>query len=545
MVGLPDSKGRIGHPPGELKQKMKKMKTQKMKNRSLVMGVAIAILALLSFTHEVKSQDEKTSTSYTVNRGVHSITHSNSQGRFQMEYEGKIEFSDDDKSIKSISRGGYLLIRKTTFGDRREVLAEPNADGTINYEYRVGRNRVDWGKEGQEFLANVLIEVIRTTGMGAEGRVARFYKAGGVNAVMQELSHIKSDHVSRIYLDVLMDNHQLSSKELVGVAGYITKEFDSDYYISEIFKNHGDKFLKSQEATSAFLDVIRRMDSDHYITAILKRMLREDLDAASISKVLQAASNMDSDHYKTEVLKELLDRRDLDNKTVDLIIQAAADIDSDHYATIILKDALDRPNLSDVAFNNLMNSVAKVDSDHYVTETFRSMLRNRDVSDKVVEAIMSRIEYMDSDHYRTLILNDLFENQKISDKYFESLLRTVTDMDSDHYASQVLTKLLRNKDISDETYSKVLARVADIDSDHYKVTIIKDVMRGQLTKSHMISLLKVANDIDSDYYKSEVLKGACEAVRTLNDDQIKDEYRSVARGIRSDTYYGRVARCID
>lgn len=96
--------------------------------------------------------------------------------RLNLEYEGEIVFTDDDKAIKSISRGGYLLIRKTTFGDRREVLAEPNSDGSINYEYRVGRSRQDWGKEGQEFLANVLIEVIRTTGMGAESRVERFYK---------------------------------------------------------------------------------------------------------------------------------------------------------------------------------------------------------------------------------------------------------------------------------------------------------------------------------------------------------------------------------
>lgn len=511
------------------------------------MGVAIAALALLSFTHELKSQDIKasTSTSYSINRGVHTITHRNSQGRFQLEYEGEIELSDDDKSIKSISRGGYFWIRKTTFGDRREVMAEPSSDGTINYEYRVGRSRQEWGKEGQDFLANVLIEVIRTTGMGAEGRVERFYKSGGVKAVMQELGNIESDNVSRIYLDVLMDNHELTGKDLVEVASYITKAMDSDYYIAELFKNHGDKFLKNSEATSAFLDAIGRMDSDHYISTILGRMLKEDLDSESVGKVLKAASRMDSDHYKTEVLKELLDRRDLDNTAVDQIITAAADIDSDHYATIILRDALDRPNLTDEAFNNLMNAVSRIDSDHYVTETFRSMLRNRDVSDKVVEAIMERLEYMDSDHYRTVILTDLFENQKISEKYFESLLRTVTDMDSDHYASQILAKLLKNKDLSDATYTKVLSKVADIDSDHYKVTIMKDVMRGNLSKTHMMSLLKVAANIDSDYYKSEILRGACDAIRDLNDDKIKDEFRSVARSIRSDTYYGRVARCID
>lgn len=521
------------------------MKTQKMKNRSLVMGVAIAILALLSFSHDVQSQVSKTSTSISVNRGVHTVSHKSGNQRLNLEYEGEIVFTDDDKAIKSISRGGYLLIRKTTFGDRREVLAEPNSDGTINYEYRVGRSRQDWGKEGQEFLANVLIEVIRTTGMGAESRVERFYKKGGVSAVMEEVNLIRNDHVSKIYLDALMENHDLKSKELVNVAAYITKEIDSDYYISELFKDHGDKFLKNAESTSAFLDAVARMDSDHYVSIILKRMLREDLDSDAMAKVLKAASGMDSDHYKTEVLKQLLDRRDLDDKTVDLIVKSASDIDSDHYATIILKDALDRPNLSDEAFNNLMNAISRIDSDHYVTETFRSMLRQREVSDKVVAAVMDRIEYMDSDHYRRVILNDLFQNKQVSEKHFESLLRTVADMDSDHYASEILSSLLKDQQLSQELYTKVLDRVANIDSDHYKVKILKDVIKGDLTKNHMMSLLKAADNIDSDYYKSEVLRGACDSVRKLNDDQVKDEFRSVARSIRSDTYYGRVARCID
>jgi hypothetical protein len=58
------------------------------------------------------------------------------------------------------------------------------------------------------------------------------------------------------------------------------------------------------------------------------------------------------------------------------------------------------------------------------------------------------------------------------------------------------------------------------------------------------SLLELADYIGSDYYKSEVLREACRQVKAST-DEVKDIYRKVARGIRSDTYYGRVARCID
>lgn len=512
--------------------------------RSLLLGVAVALLALFSATHELKAQN--TSTSISVSRGVKSITHKSGSQRLNIEYDGDIAFTDDDKAIKSISRGGYLLIKKTTFGDRREVLAEPNRDGTINYEYRVGRRRQEWGKEGQEFLANVLIEVIRTTGIGAESRVNRFYEKGGVTAVLEEAGSIRSDFVSKIYVDALLQNHDLSGKELSETAMFISRTMDSDFYIAEIFKDHGDKFLQNKQATEAFLETVGRMDSDHYISTILNELLREDLDAPSIRKVLTVANTMDSDHYKTQILKGVLDRRELEDEVIDMVVLSARDIDSDHYATIVLKDALDRPNLSDQAFTNLMNAVSRIDSDHYLTETFRSMLNQRDVSDKVVEAVMDRIEYMDSDHYRRLILNDLFRNQQISEQYFESLLRTVGDMDSDHYASEILSSLLRDQQLSAELYSTVLERVSEIDSDHYKVRILKDVLRNdQLSKAHLMSLLKAADAIDSDFYKSEILQGACSAVRSINDDEVKDEFRSVARGIDSDTYYGRVARCID
>lgn len=514
-----------------------------MKNRSLLMGIAIALLAVFLIAHEGFAQ--RSSTSVSISGKSHRISHKSGSQRLNVEYDGKIEFTDDDKAIKSISRGGYLFIRKTSFGNRREILAEPNSDGTIEYEYRVGRKRMEWDKEAQEFLADVLLEVIRTTGMGAEGRVERFYQKGGLDAVLNEVDEIRSDYVSQIYLRTLLDEQDLNDNELVKVAGYVPRELDSDHYITEVFKDHSEKFFKNEKTTDAFLNAIDRMDSDHYVSIILKRAMKEDLSEASTIKVLKAADIMNSDHYKTNVFKDLLDRRDLSDNLIDQIVISAADIKSDHYATIVLRNALDRPNLSDKAFENLMQAVANIDSDHYATETFKSMLNSRQVSDKVVEAIIEKLDYMDSDHYRNVVIRELFDNKQINSKYFESLLNTVNDINSDHYASEILVKILREQDLDDNAYGKVLEKVGDIDSDHYKVNILKNVLKNRdIKKNHLISILKASDSIGSDYYKSEVLKSACDAVSKA-DDEVKDLYRKVARGIRSDTYYGRVARCID
>ena len=533
--------GRFGHLPAQAKLKLpEEMRTEIMKRRSLMMGIAVALLAMLVMAQDVYGQNVSISSSRNGDR--YRFTQKRGSNKLDIEYDGKIEFTEDDKGIESISRGGYLRIRKSSFGNRREVLAEAGPGGTVEYQFWIGRRRVDDDAEAREWLADVLVEVVRTTGIGAEGRVKRFYEKGGLDGVLNEVDDIRSDYVSSIYLREVL-GLGLNDKELVKVAGYVPRELDSDHYITEVFKDYGDLFFKNEEATSAFLTSIRRMDSDHYKSIILKRALREELNDAMVVKVLDASTIMDSDHYKTTIYRELLDRRQLSDKVIDQIVKSAADIDSDHYATLVLKDALDRPNLSDAAFTNLMDAVSNIDSDHYVTETFKGMLRGRDVSDKIVEAIIERMQYMDSDHYRNVIISRLFEDNKISAQYFEPLLKTVEDMDSDHYSSLILKKVLREQDLTDENYELVLNKVGDMDSDHYKVTILKDILDDNLNKKQMISVLKAAEDIDSDYYKSEVLKEACRQMDDA-DDEVKDLYRDVARDIRSDTYYGRVARCI-
>lgn len=513
----------------------------------MIMGMAIALWAMLSMTNNLNARQVTSSSSSTkisIDNGTYTYSSRKGDQGLRIEFEGKIEFTDDDKSIKSISRGGYLRIRKTSFGERREILAEPNSDGSINYEYSVGRRKAEFDDAAKKWLADVLLEVIRGTGIGAESRTKRIYANGGTDAVLKEVDNIRNDHVSHYYLKALLGQQNLSNAELTKIAGYVPRNLDSDHYISEVFKDYGDLFLKTPETTSAFLSAIRQMDSDHYVSQILMRALREDLSDEMISKVLDAAEVMDSDHYKTEVIKRLMDRNKLTDQTVNRIVKAAADIDSDHYATLILKEALDRPNLSDTAFESLMEAIGNIDSDHYVTETMRSMLRNRNPSERAVEAIVKRVGRMDSDHYRTLVINDLMKDQLISAKYFDDVLATIGDMDSDHYSSQILKEILREQKLSDANYDIVLQKVSQMDSDHYKVLILKDVLGSPLKKQHLISILKSANSVDSDYYKSEVLKSACKQVSS-SDDEVKDLFRDVARGIRSDTYYGRVARCID
>ena len=129
--------------------------------------------------------------------------HSNGLSNFNVEIRGKIDLTDDDKDIKSISADGYLEINKTVFGSKRTLIITPQGN-SLKREYYEGRTSMPFDPEGRKWMNEILPELVRTTTIGAEGRVSRFYKQGGVNAVLQEINRLESDYVKAHYANALM-----------------------------------------------------------------------------------------------------------------------------------------------------------------------------------------------------------------------------------------------------------------------------------------------------------------------------------------------------
>jgi hypothetical protein len=319
------------------------MNFQKNNRASLKLGLGITMLCMLMTVSQVHAQ--KNETSISSRNGVHNFSSRNGGDKYEVEYKGRIEFSEDDKSIKSISRGGYMRFRINDAGDRREILAEA-ASGGIEYDYYIGRKRADFDADGEKWLADNLVTIIRATGIGAEARVERYYKNGGVDGVLEEISQVRGDYVSHIYLQELLDQNGISDDEIVKIAAYVPRELSSDYYIAEVFKDNGRVFTQNDKTIEAFLSAMGRMDSDYYISEILTDVLREELSDGALDKVLDNLDNMDSDYYKAQVIKDVF-RNDLSNKQMVSLLASIDEINSDYYKSDVLKRACRMVSSSD------------------------------------------------------------------------------------------------------------------------------------------------------------------------------------------------------
>jgi hypothetical protein len=478
------------------------------------MKTVFAFLTSLLIIFSTAIAQKETYTSSNKSTRV-TFNHSNGISSFNVEMRGKIDVTDDDKDIRSISADGYLEISKVTFGSKRSIKITPEGGG-VKREYYEGREKIPFEPEGRKWLGEVLPELVRSTTIAAESRVNRYYKQGGVNGVLGEIDRLEGSYGKAHYANLLMKLN-VSAKDYPNIIAKVSSGMDSDHYLTEFLEKNMSKFLQTREASDALFQACGRMESDHYKTQVIKEALQNQSPSPDAMKsLLQTAGQMESDHYITEVLTALMRQQNLSDATISEMISTSKKIESDHYKTIVLKKALSlsagqgKSGLSATSFQRVLESIQDIESDHYKTE----------------------------------VLTDLMNN-KLSNEMEITVLEITSSIESDHYTSVVLGTLLKNQDLSDEAFKKLVEVAGASDSDHYSSTVLQEALQvPNLSEAKIVSVIQAAGNINSDHYITEVLLNAAPKVK-VGSSVLKDAYRATAKRIESETYYGRAMKAID
>lgn len=469
----------------------------------LILSLLIVAGSIASYGQRSYSENNRKGTSrITYNRG--------GMNSFNVETRGKIEVTDDDQDVKSMSPDGYLEITKSVFGNKRTIVITPTATG-LKREYYEGRTLQPYEPEGRKWLSEIFPEILRSTNIAAESRVNRFYRNGGFNAVLSEIKLIESDYVKANYADILVKINQ-PSQNYPTIISEVASTLDSDHYLTEFLTKNLKAFISSNDAMRAVFSATKGMDSDHYKTEVIKEALY--LGPTSLDNVkaaLEATDKMESDHYKTEVLTSLLRQTNLTDAVIAEMINTTKGFESDHYRTVVLTKALAKPGLTSGSFQRCLESV----------------------------------KLMDSDHYKTEVLTNLLSNE-ITPEVQAQLIAATSSIESDHYVTVVGKQILRKVNLTDEAFKALLENMAFHDSDYYRAEFLKTAAdRQNVSKANLLAIINGTTSIESDHYVTEVLVTVAPTIRSLNDASLKDAYRAAAKHIGSETYYGRALRALD
>lgn len=463
-------------------------------------------LFAVSDTHAQRSYN------HHVNNRKHKIKVKTPLTSFEIEYEGEIIISDNDQDIVGITDGGYFKVKKSAFGSKRRVEIDADRNGRLTKKYYVGRREKTYVPDGEDWLAEMLPEVFRTTTLGAESRFERIYEKAGVDGVIDEIEHLDGDNVKTHYFGLLL-RKGLTPDETSKVVETIGDEIDSDHYLSNLLMDNRDAFMVSDQSITAYIEATESISSDHYLSEVLKDAIEDkSISESHVSKLLDISDSISSDHYITEVFNSLLSDRTISDDNLRKVLVLSESISSDHYKTEFLKEAINsRRSLNDTSLQLVLDALEDVVSDHYASVVIKEIKRQKLSDPMIAQVISYSAQYISSDHYLSESIREIINKHDIGNEGLEAIISGLDEIGSDHYASEVIS------DLSDQ---------------------------DNLTEDQLIKILDYVGDINSDHYLAESLKELAPHVSECGSG-VTDAYRRAARNIGSETYYGRALKAID
>jgi len=475
----------------------------------IIINLLVKAILLLALLHPAFSEAQRRSTSVNISRdGKTTISIKNSYGKnFSLEYKGDIELAEDDSDVVSISRDGYLEVKRSAFGSRRRILIEPDNSGGLIKKYWLGGSQKSFDAEGKQWLSEILLDVVRTTTLGSEQRVDRMYRKGGYYPVLKEIDIIDSDYVKARYIKLLMEK-KMDEKGLLGVLKRIGK-VSSDHHQADILKYNSALFLSSDALRSTFIETTGKINSDHHKAEVLKKAIADsEISDNQLKALFGIAEDINSDHHKASVLSRVLEKRSLNAENTKLLISVAQSIDSDHHKASVLKKALSGNDVTPGSYHSLLSSVDNMSSDHHIASVLGTILK----------------EDLDSES-----LSHLLQQVK-------------RNMSSDMHQASVLKKVALWQDV-DGSLEAYLSALKDVNSDHHKAEVFKVLSRKSHSDDGLIAILEATTTINSDHHLADTLMAFAPEVRGKS-DRVVDAYHESTNSISSDHHLGRTLRAL-
>ena len=490
-----------------------------------------------------KSRTRITSSSYV---NGHRWTRKNGFSSLDIQYRGDIKVNDTDTDVISISPGGYLKIKKTTFGNTRAIIIESNSKGELIREYYEGRKKVPFNEEGRRWLADVLLEVVRHTGIGASTRVARFYKKGGVNAVISEIRQIDSNSGKGRYFKELLGI--CSSNEVPLVAEKIGSYITSNSVRGELFRTYGDKFMSTPEGAKAFFEGVNYMTSNTERSSILRSILRKNkLDDDAMISLLNVARKMTSNTERGAVLRAVNEQFPKSEAVIDAYFDVIRGMTSNTEKGSVLRDLLRENHRSEKITRMVLDATAhSFTSNTEMGHVLRAVRPKLENNESLITYYLKALYPMTSNTEMGNALRPLIDENTIKSvenqlEVFKVLRRMSSNTEKGRVMRSTVKFLGKNAQVDDAFFEALSSMTSNTEKGHVIRLVIN---RASMSKDMSLRILNSMRYFTSNTEIGNIMV-ALSRVMPKNDEKVKEAYHDAARRLSSNTEYRRVMEAIN
>lgn len=470
---------------------------------------------------------------------------------YRLEFDGQVEMNDDLSDVVAIDNGGYLELEERDHGDRTRVLVESDrSTGKLEYTYYVDGRETEFDADGRAWFAKTLAITVKASGIGAEKRVAKLRRDGGVNAVLNEVEELPSGYARSRYYTSLLAGDPLSSEDRRKVFTHAGRWMDSDYSLAEFLIAAAEDGKIERDMMP---DVVRAMDgmeSDYELRRVLTAIgVGDNADPGLATEVLKIASGMDSDYERAELLIAMAPNIGDNDELLDAYVDAVIGLNSDYETRRVLVALGLGERINKKLAANVLPIASRMDSDYEKVELLLDLARVAQTDDELIELYLDVASSVSSGYELRRALVSLRPELTTSETTLERYISLADQIDSDYDRSEFLIDLAELCQHSPQFRLAYLRAADDISSDYDKSRVLKEMIAfGENDPAFLADLIQSVGDMSSDYEKSNLLRELVEpcarfkeledpfvrAVESLSGDYEKDKlYRSFYRELRS------------
>ena len=406
------------------------------------LDLASTALASVAAVTGVEAAIAQTTTRSSTGSQKGNFIWTNDDERIEIHYEGRIEFTDDDTDVKSMSPGASLRIREGQLPNRITAEFDADENGNVRRRFWVGSSERPFEPEGRQWLSKVLPRFIRQSGIGAADRVARILRAKGVDGVLAEIDLINGSWAKRVYFSELLKSSNLEPRAIEQILARAGRQIDSDFELASLLTASAGRLLVSDATRRAYFEAARSIQSDFEMRRAYSAALnRGAVSSELLASLLEAAVSVDSDFELASLLLQVAKLQPLDDRSRAPFFKALAGVGSDFEHRRVLDALTARPDLDQPTLNAVLGSAGLIDSDFESASLLLRIVENYSIEPANRDAFFRAVESIGSSFERGRVLQTLAKRTDVSQDTVLGILQAAKGISGNFETAQVLMAL--------------------------------------------------------------------------------------------------------
>lgn len=354
--------------------------------------------------------------------------------------KGEVKFSEDYQNIIGISPGGYFIIKERRLFTTEMLEVTAGSDGKPHFRYRLRGRQFDYDEDARAWVRQVLPEVLERSGILAESRIRGHIANADVDAALDEISRLSSNHLKGEYYQMLAGYDALSDAEQVELVRAAGREIGSSSELRATLEHLvellPDTPAINQELLHSAGEIASSSEKSRAIRTVAQSRAIDPQTAAVMAGISESIS---SSSEKSLALRSMAIHCRSEEAALSAYLEAAETISSSSERAQALEALIEAAPAFPAGWAKLASGAATISSSSEQSRVLRSMAKICPGAREVWEAYFSSAELINSSSEKAAALQAALTRDDFSGASLASAYPAIISVSSSSEKARVLS----------------------------------------------------------------------------------------------------------